>query len=73
VLLCGCDKTTSSLVMGADCRRNSLPAIKLSELAGSEDVCSDQQHALADLVHTGQFILFARFLFAMLDFEQPQV
>jgi hypothetical protein len=47
----------------ADSRRNSVPAVELSQPAGSKDTCRDQQHALAGLVHTGQFTIF-RFLFA---------
>src|ERR1022692_2426262 len=33
-------------------RRNSLPAIKLRELAGSENARRNQQHAFAALVHS---------------------
>ena len=50
-----------------NCRRNSFPAIKLSEFAGSEDTCRDQQHALAGLVHTGNLpiSLFVRYTVKM--------
>ena len=34
-------------------------AIKLREFAGREDTRRDQEHALAGLVHTKQFIMFA--------------
>jgi hypothetical protein len=43
----------------ADRRGNSLPAIKLRQLAGGEDTRGDQQQALAAFVHTVQFIIFA--------------
>lgn len=36
---------------GAQRRRNAFPAVKLCQLAGSEDTRRDQQHALAALVH----------------------
>jgi len=46
-----------------DCRRNSLPAIKLSKFSGSEDTGRDQQHAFAALVHRSSLAvsLFVRY------------
>jgi hypothetical protein len=35
----------------AHCRRNSFPAIELSELSRSEDTRRNQEHAFAVLVH----------------------